>query len=891
MSRVITSYKSICKLVEICQNDQEIYPLKSLNEIKSLLGDYRINGILSAVGDFSSGNLAINIYSGNLNKLNSIKDNFNNTTTQTIIDTVIAINNIDINLLLSALYNLDSYIDDADGKTTLIDQLNKFTDAWSNDVKDARNKLLESILDLNNYFNPNNPLSNDDISTMVSIVNVISDNVENLYSKLIIFWDQRSLQYDATLLSLIDISRNAIKEFSITTNVYMANRDLYIQTSNSIISTLNTLDKSMMNDKDTEYNNTILFRLNNILNLVSIISNDTPTLLVNNLIDAFNLSLGEWLQHVEGAYNVFEDLRLLYADLRDLMNEKYVSNQSIIDGCIKYIDQANTSYIPNSEWPSYVDIYVITDISVSSHGIGYANGDIAYIPKVGVFALNDVEPTNGSVQTIDPMNDNNHYKKLFYNPLRQEPYMCREAGPNGIGLSVAVNSVYSSPIIRNKIAVPTITFIYQLMNAITVSSLNPNPYENANLSILIQKISGIQDQWGNILSKYDNNMNSNIKDTVNVAVTKLTELAIAGNTLLNIRTRVDVKELLKRFNRAISTIRCYIDDVPWADPMLISAQNDSNVIYKDLQLFYDRGSTWKDANQLSILISQITASVDNYQVLIGKQVDSNKKTEVTGLLSDIISMTSQISIALTDLSNHRLILNELDSEFKLILDPLDYKNISDKSYYQIFDVSVANPGSGYRVGQIVSVLIPDIYVEMGGYYISFEIISIDKEGVASIRPMADYALTENIWGVFNTDNHGLNGMGLQIDIKTKLVQPELFIDVENYFTPYQDQFDDGELMTFRFDNIHDIDLNYEVFIGGKQVTDFYQRHEDTNYLNPRKVDVIYINANKVNNLKNSSLYIPGDHYFVYKINAIEIKDPGTGYHSDHKYMLMLMNIV
>ena len=70
-------------------------------------------------------------------------------------------------------------------------------------------------------------------------------------------------------------------------------------------------------------------------------------------------------------------------------------------------------------------------------------------------------------------------------------------------------------------------------------------------------------------------------------------------------------------------------------------------------------------------------------------------------------------------------------------------------------------------------------------------------------------------------------------------------------------------MKFTFTNIHDLFINYEVFLGGKQISDFIVRHVDTdNTLYPEKIDIVYINANDVIDLQNSSIFIPSEHYFI-----------------------------
>ncbi len=94
----------------------------------------------------------------------------------------------------------------------------------------------------------------------------------------------------------------------------------------------------------------------------------------------------------------------------------------------------------------------------------------------------------------------------------------------------------------------------------------------------------------------------------------------------------------------------------------------------------------------------------------------------------------------------------------------------------------------------------------------------------------------------------------------------------------QPPFDENDLFMFKFENIHDLDIGYEVFLGGKQITNFIQRHLPNEEVGqPRNIDCIYLNANEVMGLQNASIFIPAEHYFVYRLDNVEIKDPGAGY--------------
>ena len=127
---------------------------------------------------------------------------------------------------------------------------------------------------------------------------------------------------------------------------------------------------------------------------------------------------------------------------------------------------------------------------------------------------------------------------------------------------------------------------------------------------------------------------------------------------------------------------------------------------------------------------------------------------------------------------------------------------------------------------------------------------------------------------------------LQMNSFNKITNYELYLDKSwrpSYFdfkTIINDQFNfnthlNNNYYTFKFENIYDIDIQYEVFLNGKQITDFTIIHEDSE--NASKVDSINIDRSLIDNLYNLKFEIPGDYHHIYEVDKIHIIDSGTGY--------------
>jgi len=221
----------------------------------------------------------------------------------------------------------------------------------------------------------------------------------------------------------------------------------------------------------------------------------------------------------------------------------------------------------------------------------------------------------------------------------------------------------------------------------------------------------------------------------------------------------------------------------------------------------------------------------------------------------------------------------LESHWKDLCEKIDYvENIA--GIYRIDATYVSQPGEDYHIGDLVRAFTNG---EHGVSDYLFQVTSTDGGKVTSVQPFMDYALTGPL------EHHdtlaassGCKGYGLKITVITSKVYPP---DSDNHMSP-PPEHGDTDLMSFKFENIHDLDINYEVFIGGKQFTTFQLRHGDSDDpLHPGKIDVIYLPANMVSDLKNSSVTMSGDNHATYRLDGITVVEPGAGYHLNQEVLV------
>ena len=135
---------------------------------------------------------------------------------------------------------------------------------------------------------------------------------------------------------------------------------------------------------------------------------------------------------------------------------------------------------------------------------------------------------------------------------------------------------------------------------------------------------------------------------------------------------------------------------------------------------------------------------------------------------------------------------------------------------------------------------------------------------------------------------------LQVNDFKNLIAYELYLHKNwkpSYFD-YKTTIDDSinsenGFSEFKFENIYDLDIQYEVFINGLQITDHSLIHQ--NFSEASKIDSVFIKDEYINTLKNNKLEIHKKTPNIYKVTNVNILDPGTGYAEDQNIYLKINN--
>lgn len=210
----------------------------------------------------------------------------------------------------------------------------------------------------------------------------------------------------------------------------------------------------------------------------------------------------------------------------------------------------------------------------------------------------------------------------------------------------------------------------------------------------------------------------------------------------------------------------------------------------------------------------------------------------------------------------------------------------DNPIYRISSIRVYNAGSGYQSGDIISIK-RDIITY------TFAVRTVNEGRVISVIPVSEYALTENIRGHYTTESVLSKGNGLSIRIETERISPDDTIPVydPNGMLTRDKQYADQDLVEFKFENIYDQDIQYEVFIGGRPVADFLQKKINIGESGmPSNLDAIYLPANLVEDLKKSEINVEAYNDLIYRIDNLTIREPGAGFHEDQEVYIGVNDI-
>lgn len=765
---------------------------------------------------------------------------------------------------------------------SLIGLIDRFRTPWPVNIKNIRNSLYSASVDFYSIFDNHGALNTEEIRSIYTKATNIQTIVASLQTSVTTWWNEKELPVDDALVDSMNDVYEMIHSYVEMLSKYIEVRNLYIDKADELRMMLVYLEEYDISGTEESYVESIDNSLSSVLDCLSYVNGVGPDL--SSYYNEIRLASENELKFIEHEKEIYEMIFVISND-ENQFYATIIKYKETLNVMISYMKTVDRQFIPDTQAPSYSIVYKPTKIELITGGFNHKVGEIVFAPQLGVYKILEV---GGNVATCISIEDLGYRNTGFRDPTWKStnPY---DTITNGSGMGISLKAITSEEI---KIVNDNVVSSYKerIKNILYLTNRDMyilNPYSNFSLADIIAKINKIHDDWNNITSFYTDYMSDALKTHVNALLSILDVLETNLNELINTKEDDDLKGLLNLINEYIKTSYTYCDENNKLSPTFIYFYDHFKSVYQEANEFYGNGTSWDGEEECTQVLNMLKNELAMFkrkalegivdESLNTMYKDCNNKIDTFfDAMSKCKDMQSIIESTCDDLEK------EMNANIALQVD----------KWYDLKSCVIGSKGSGYKVGDIAQI-VPQLPTDIAGNPIHdneeiimndklfIQVIQVDDDGgVTSAEPLLDYALPYQIWGSRNTitcvgegDGLIINGYANEITISDST----LFLDSSS--DPIGvDHFDKKDLFAFKFENIHDLDIVYEVFIDGKQIYDFTIRHEtDPNQLHPSKVDVIYLNANDVYGLKDSSIVIQAENYFIYKLEDINVLESGAGY--------------
>lgn len=889
VNQIVLNIKYVYKFTN--DLDLDIYGLSDLNHIIDKLKYHMI--LIDELEELFN-NTRQNVHDNNfyLNKKEILQNIY--TSIDEFYNIIILISDIvqdfDMEGFMKAVNDLYTYFEynknNPDDKS-LIGYINKFNDPWSIKVKELRNNLFQSTSVMYGNFNPNKAYKNNEVIEFINIIENVKTDIELFSNSISEFWVNMGYNEDQIVIDKFDNVISLFGKLTTNMNIYMNNRNKLIDIINIILKKLEEMDEFNISDTEINYRNNIKVDIDNIILSLSYIAG------INNkkdAIDNFNLfknHLTGWDSYIKIEEEVFIKL-INFTEPPIQIIEKLNNDELILNKMIEYMDSANIEYIPDSGWPTYSSVYSVDEIELISGGFYNQVGEFVAVPKLGSYKISEVSEETFTVKCIEQTGYRN---TTFRDPMIQSNLY--DTVTNGRGMGITLKPINSNkiPIINDDIIRNFITRIQNSCYLVSININTPNPYNNNSYKNSIEGIKNIKSDWDNVVNIYKDNMSVDAYNYIDNLINILLTLIDPSENLIEVRSNIDLDGIIIDIDKLITDNFILLNDQSLVDQNYYYYEEKLKILLTDLEKFYGNGSMWSDSSKLKELLNESKYTIRLFKIKVIDIISDESKYNINELIDNLFNKISITEDTLNSIPNLIIdispIIRRIENNIKEM--PLDL--IKKDTWYRMININIALEGDGYKIGDVLSI-IPELPRDKNGNPITdmediilndvifIRVKEVIDGRVTVLEPLIDYAIPYLIWGIRETNTVIGNGKGLTVDIYSKEIELSditLFNDNESDISTLP-QYNENDMFVFKFENIHDLNIQYEIFYGGKQITNFFHRHiQNTDKLHPSNIDVLYLNANEVSDLKNSSIYIPAEHYFVYKLDNIDIKDPGTGY--------------
>lgn len=870
--------------------DLQIYSIDDVNYIMEKLKKHiTITDILkSQIGDILKNTEDHNVYEPKQDLLMKIVVHVKELP-EHISKIAAMIQDFDMEGFMRAINDLRSYFDHAKTNpddNSLIGYINKFDDPWSISVKEQRNQLFASTAILYGLFEPLKSYDVEEVAEFIELTDAVKNDIASLRKTISRFWDIMGYEIDQEVIDKLDHTEDFINKFVASITKYSEAREELISVFDAIREILNQFDKYHISETEIGFKDGINCAIDDMLQALSYIAgknNKEDALLALSIINENIRGWDAYLYTEETVFTkIFELVRppVAFIGVLDI-------HQELLEAMMEYMDTVNIPFVPDSTWPTYSDIYSVDSIELVSGGFKNEVGETVFVPDLGSYKIVSV---SGNVARAEAIEDAGHRNTTFRDPVGQSnPYDTTTDG-KGMGITVKPLSSKHIRIVNDQVIQSIIMRIQNVIYLLNNDLPNPNPSNNGNTAHTIDEIKSIDSDWNNIMSIYADYMSDDAKSLVDYLISKAMRIIPDAENFMAIREGIAVGELLEMFDNFISGYYDLFEELGMDENFYYydeKCQSD----YRNILDFFDNGSSWSDPVILKDLIKTAQYDIKLFQhKVLDDRTPSSKLETVMASANNMISRIDRIYVTINELPNTTIDINSTLRQLEVKIHDMPGEFQKD-IWYKLKNVGIAKEGKNYQVGDIVEI-IPELPEDKDGNPITslediimndvilLQITEVDNGRVTAAQPLMNYAIPYLIWGIRETKTRVGNGSGLTIDAYSYEIQlsDSTLLDSSESDVSKLPMFDENDMLMFKFENIHDLDIQYEVFYGGRQITNFFQRHEsDNDPLHPKNIDVLYLNANEVMDLRNSSIYIPAEHYFVYRLDKIEIIDPGAGY--------------
>ena len=771
---------------------------------------------------------------------------------------------------------------------SLIGEINKFDLTQpDDDMKVIRNKAFVSTTQLNTIFHSNIPYSRKEIFEYEAKVIEVKEDLANLRIGLKEYWKKYNKPVDQKILDKLDNSQFMIKQLYEYNIPYMETYRKMLNDFELINEIVKNITDLSISKTERKYLANINDYFNNIILALSFIAGTNRKDIANNNLNIYLSKLNEWFNFIDIEESVFTkilDSTRLPSEFTDTID--LYSN--LVDGIIECLNHLR-EFTPDTDLSTLIDVFESNEFEIPDKGFRHKIGNIIYVPNLSTYKI--LKMDNDVVSEIKELS---YRKTTFRNPMMQQyPYFSTTNG-KGLALRIKPTSVNTIKVINDKPLERYVELLNGILKIVRQSLPVFNYANNYTLSESLDKLDKLNHDWEELMKTYSDHLTDK-KDKINTVIKLMDDLRDPLKEYIEMRFNINIESMLNKFEAFIISIYKFYHNNGFLSGTFFFYDDQVRETYNNLFSFYGSQDNWSNSSRLINLIEDIKAKV----IKFNKNVLKDHNTpELMDQYYEVLRESDKILNNVKELTAKRKRIRGILFNNETALKRVGTDLHCDE-WYRIKKTFVSKGGTGYKIGDIIQ-LVQQLPLDKKGNPIKdnedmilndvilFQVTRVNDNGsVMRIKPFMDYALPYKIYGTRNTSAHMGKGEGCILNIESYLVD---YNDSHLFYNRNKklelNKYNDTDLFKFKFENIHDLAIDYEVFYAGVQSNDFIFRHlkdEDDDkhpneHLKPSNYDAIYVIANDIMELKKSHYRVKGKNYFEYRIDEVEVVDPGAGYH-------------